>query len=63
MSKKQEVTIKFFRQFDKWRFFIEFGKYRVGGMAENLSDAEKKAEFALSGLPEYGIINRVYEGG
>jgi hypothetical protein len=63
LSEKQEVIIRFYRHFNKWRFSIECGKYRIGGMANGLSEAEQKADFALSGLPEYGIINRVYEGG
>ena len=56
-----DVLIRFFKHFDKWRFTIEYGKYRIGGMGNNLAETEEKANFALSGLGEYGIINRVYE--
>ena len=63
LSEKQDVIIKFFRHNDIWRFSIEYGKYKVGGTGESLEQVEEKADFALSGLPEYGINNRVYEGG
>jgi hypothetical protein len=58
-----EVKIIYSVKSNKHRFEIIFGKYKIAGLANSLNEAEEKANFALTGLPEHGRIHSVYEDG
>jgi hypothetical protein len=57
----EETTIVYSLKNDSWRFDIEAGKYMVSGLAKSLQEAVDKAEFALTGIPRYGIVHTIYK--
>jgi hypothetical protein len=59
----EQTTVTIFKQSNLWRFEIESGKYKLAGFAENLEEAEQKAFFALTGIPNYDTIHIVYKDG
>jgi len=59
----QETTLTIFKQSDLWRFEIESGKYKIAGFGESQQEAEDKAHFALTGIPNTGTIHSVYVDG
>lgn len=63
MSNALEAKIYFYEVAEKWRFDIEIGKYRIGGFGSTIEEAEKKADFALTGVPNHDIVHRMYLNG
>ena len=61
MIKETKITI--FKKANIWRFEIESGKYKVAGFGDTLQEAEDKAYFALTGIPNHGTIHSVYIDG
>ncbi|CAB5218239.1 hypothetical protein UFOVP204_121 [uncultured Caudovirales phage] len=59
MNKETTITYSLVNNF--WRFDIKSGKYMVSGLAESLKEAVNKAEFALTGIPSYGIVHTIYK--
>jgi hypothetical protein len=59
----KETTVTIFKQSDLWRFEIESGKYKLAGFGESQDEAEQKAYFALTGIPNYDTIHIVYKDG
>ena len=57
----KETTITYSSTNDSWRFDIRAGKYIISGLAKSLKEAVDKAEFALTGIPSYGIVHSIYK--
>ena len=63
MSQKQEVEIKFYNLYNKWRWHVSYGVWQTMGYGDNLKDAEKHAFNYVKGIPNHGTIHALYEGG
>ena len=63
MSENQEVEIRYSIVNGKWRFDAICGKYKLGGIAQSLEEAEKKANFAIKAIPNHGVIHSIYRPG
>ena len=62
MSEK-EVIITYYMHAEKWRFDLVFGKYKLGGMGNSLTEVEDKANFALTGFPKHDVVHVKYTPG